>query len=282
MSTELIATIVIPIRLKSIRDDGFQRLTQLLSIIPNSYEIIIVDDGSPKSMIAHLQSLIMPHVKILRLNTRWKLFSLARARNTGLKAATAPVVIFHDVDFITHPSIYQKIEQHIQQIELATHPEKWFCLPVAFLTEQGNHHFVTHLKNNNLSIWHELIYNSLTPIYAKFIVEGSSAIVVNREQCLAMGGFDETYIGHGAEDFELLHRLSCLYPIAEQPVDYVVNTGSGEIKEYRGFRAYFALYGKEARGLGLNLVHLYHPKRKNWFYYRHRKNFKKLHQLMMT
>jgi predicted glycosyltransferase involved in capsule biosynthesis len=96
-----------------------------------------------------------------------------------------------------------------------------------------------------------------------------------------MGGHDERFEGHGAEDFELLHRLSRHYPIRKElPRDYSMNTGSGPIKEYRGFRAYFSLYGDSCYREGLCLVHLYHPKRKIFGYYKHRKNFRLLKKIM--
>ena len=109
---------------------------------------------------------------------------------------------------------------------------------------------------------------------------GSSCIVMNKSDLLDMGGHDESYDGHGAEDFELLHRLSSRYPIKERPVDYTLNTGSGEIKEYRGFRAYFALYGEQVVEEKVSLVHLYHPTRLVWGYYQHKRNFTKLKELM--
>jgi predicted glycosyltransferase involved in capsule biosynthesis len=105
-------------------------------------------------------------------------------------------------------------------------------------------------------------------------------MVLNKHHLLSIGGHDESYYGHGAEDFELLHRITEEYPISERPIDYSVNTGSGPISSYRGFRAYFALYGEPAVNSETILVHLYHPKRKGWGYYKHRRNFSKLKHLM--
>lgn len=281
--TNNIASIVIPIRAHKVTDNSLQRLQRLLKTIPAMFEIIVVDDGSPATVSEHLKAITEQRDNTLfhRLNTRWRRFSLARSRNQGARMANTPVVIFHDVDFIGMPAIYERIADEIQRRKLSQHPERFFCIPIGFLTLEATEHFLQDLPdNNNIEKWSYALATPAASHLLQHFVKGSSCIVMNRNDLLATGGHDESYDGHGAEDFELLHRLGERYPIREKPQDYSLNTGSGTIKYYRGFRAYFALYGEQVLDHGITLVHLYHPKRKGWGYYQHKRNFAKLKRLM--
>lgn len=273
-----IASIVIPLRIKSVKEDALNRLKRLLDVIPECFEVIVVDDGSSvKSRKEIIKIAKAASSEYIYLSTRWKSFSLARSRNVGAGSATTDVVIFHDVDFFGSTEIYQRIAAEIISRKLADKPENFFCIPVAFMTEEGTEKYFKGQSNNI-----DWIYNKklARKEWVNFVVDGSSCIVTNREDLLEMGGHDETYYGHGAEDFELLHRLGAKFPIAEKPEHYAENMGSGDIKEYKGFRAYFALYGQECRAQGCVLIHIYHPKRRGWGYYKHKRNFKKLRKLM--
>jgi predicted glycosyltransferase involved in capsule biosynthesis len=185
------------------------------------------------------------------------------------------------VDFIGSPLIYKCLSQLISERDVSNQPGNFFCVPVAFLDEQGTQRYLQGLKKQTTE--EKWPINGNTTELGKGIlhfVKGSSCIVLNKRQLIEIGGHDESYDGHGAEDFELLHRLGDLYPINDKPMDYSINTGSGPIQAYRGFRAYFALYGEQAFNAGVVMVHLYHPKRKQWGYYQHRRNFAKLRRLM--
>lgn len=281
------ASLIIPIRAKKVGERELLRLDELLACLPSGYEVIIVNDGSPGAVGKWIDGVVAKHhysarpITSLHLRTRFKKFSLARARNRGAKAATTPVTLFHDVDFLGAPSVYQRLLNHIKEQELATRPENFFCVPVAFLTEQATQHFISELKQNK-EAWCFRQRERLPLEHMQFLVQGSSCIVTNRDDLLSMGGHDEGFKGHGAEDFELLHRLACRFPIAEKPPEYERNMGSGNITEYRGFRAYFSLYGEQCRQAGCTLVHLWHPKRKGFGYYRHKQNFKRLQVIMQN
>ncbi|RUR42387.1 glycosyltransferase [Vreelandella populi] len=281
------ASIIIPIRANAVGSRELARLETLIACIPNGYEAVIVDDGSPSAVGQWIDGLVVLHhrasrpIKSLHLRTRFKKFSLARARNRGAEAANTPVVLFHDVDFLAATTVYQRLLAYIAQQELAIKPENFFCVPVAFLTEPATQHFM-HAFNQGNEAWCFRNRQQLPEESLHFLVQGSSCIVMNREDLLSIGGHDEGFKGHGAEDFELLHRLSCRFPIAEKPPEYERNMGSGTANEYRGFRAYFALYGEQCRQAGCTLAHLWHPKRKGFGYYRHKQNFKRLQQVMVT
>ena len=92
------------------------------------------------------------------------------------------------------------------------------------------------------------------------LVLGSSAILTRRTTLIDSGGHSEAFEGHGAEDFELLHRLSTAYPLGERPPDYAEDCGSAA-RPLTGFRAYFAQYGQAALAEGVFLYHPWHKSR---------------------
>lgn len=275
-----IATIVVPLRVKKANEESLVRLKRLLKVVPEYYEVLVVDDGSTSVASYEIMTICKEaKIEVLSLPTSKKTFSLARSRNAGAIYAKTAVVIFHDVDFYGSENVYGKIAEEIKLRKLSTTPQNFFCIPIAFLTEKGTEKYFSEYPSENIKwVYHREESNQK---WVNFVVEGSSCIVTNRDALIAMGGHDETYYGHGAEDFELLHRLGEKYPIADKPKDYVKNMGSGEVSEYRGFRAYFALYGRKCREDGCVLIHIFHPKRRGWGYYKHRRNFSKLRKLML-
>ncbi|WP_162619554.1 glycosyltransferase [Salinicola peritrichatus] len=285
MIEQPLASIILPIRAVEPEQREIERLERLMTTIPAAYEVVIVDDGSSRLVYRHLCSRYSewkkyrPVLQLRRLRTSRRRFSLARARNHGAKHACTPVVIFHDVDFIGVATTYERILKHIQKIDLVNHPENFFCIPVTFLNEPGTEYFLNAFERNE-EAWCFRNYDNWPHEQMNFLVQGSSCMVLNRKDLMRMGGHDQGFRGHGAEDFELLHRLSTRFPIAPRPPEYTRNMGSGNIKEYRGFRAYFALYGEQARKAGCTLVHLWHPKRQGNGYYRHKQNFKRLQKVL--
>jgi predicted glycosyltransferase involved in capsule biosynthesis len=273
-------SIIIPIRSKKV-DDNCYRLEYLLSVIPANYEIIVVDDGSSIEARKKIQQISVLRARYVYIRSSWKSFSLSRARNHGAKIATGNVVIFHDVDFLAPGSVYLDLYDLIIKRNLLNDPSRFFTVPVVFLTEFGTEQYKKDFFNCDKedSIRFRNVKRESSK-YIEFFVEGSSCIVVNRAHLLSIGGHDESYKGHGAEDFELLHRLGEEFPHFEKPRDYEKNFGSGNVNEYRGFRAYFANFGKVCSELDIVLVHQWHPKRKVFGYYKHKRNFNKLYKLM--
>lgn len=278
-----VATIIVPIRVSHQAREALARLQRLLSLIPSCFEVVVVDDGSAKRWKKEICNFAMArhNSQYLYLPTSKRRFSLARARNSGARRSTAEIILFHDLDFLGTTETYLQIANIIRNKLSPDNKQYFFCIPVAFLTEQGTKSYIKYLqslpRSTNWAFFKEAEQNG----GVKFLVQGSSCIVVYRTYFLEIGGHDESYDGHGAEDFELLHRLSSNYLIAKRPVDYPINTGSGKITEYRGFRAFFALYGQDCLTSGCVLVHLFHPKRKTSGYYQHERNFAKLKNLML-
>ena len=130
---------------------------------------------------------------------------------------------------------------------------------MAFLTPLGT----ASLRTAPGRVWRRLVASgSRAPAaLADRVVLGSSAIAIRREALLDSGGHCGQFSGHGAEDFELMHRLSARYPQGGRPQDYLTDFGSRLAAE-RGFRAYFARYARAPLAEGLMLAHQWHPPRR--------------------
>lgn len=280
--SDTVAAIIIPIRVKHQAKEALMRLQRLLSQIPECFEVVVVDDGSALRWQKEVCRLVMakPNSRYTYLPTSKQRFSLARARNRGAAESKSEIIIFHDLDFLGTTGTYLQIADFIGKKQ-PLQQQCFFCIPVAFLAESGTKNYLHHLQSGSIINNWDFYQAEESVGGVKFLVQGSSCIVLNRDYFLKVGGHDESYDGHGAEDFELLHRLSLNFPIAKRPADYAVNTGSGKITEYRGFRAFFALYGEECAKSECILMHLYHPKRKEIGYYQHERNFAKLKALML-
>lgn len=281
--SEIKLSVIIPIRAFYISSDEVIRLKLLLPKFGDGYEVIIVQDRCSKEVKKEIIKLRIEaknkNIIIVNNYSLNKKFSLSKLRNLGAKKASAKCIMFHDVDFIGTSQTYKKIIDYLEIIKLDNNPQNFFCIPVVFL-EKNYSRYITELLKNNEEKLERLKECQLKKDYIKFYVRGSSCIVLNKKDFKTIGGHNQRFKGHGAEDFELLHRLGERFPIADKPPDYSVNVGSGTTERYIGFRAYFSLYGIEAEENGCFLYHLWHGKRLTPKYYNHKKNFSLLKKMM--
>lgn len=275
-------SLIIPLRLTAATYQGVERLRRICASIPrNLYEIIISDYGTEEKYRQPLTMLEADDIRVLRHPAPHNIFSIGQCRDFAVQMASCPVIMFHDLDFLADREMYQKIYSEVVARGMATNVFDFFCVPVLFLTEAG-----TDLYFAQAALERPLLPdNSIQAIeLASHIVQaaafGSSAIVANRHHYLASGGHNARFHGHGAEDYELLHRLASLAPKGPWPHEYLTDFKTNTVRKYWGFRAFFALYGLEAYHQSLHLVHLWHPRRQEKGYFRARRNFSILKQAM--
>lgn len=277
-------TIIIPVRITSQVYQAEERLKRLAATIPrNKFEIIVSDYGTPPEHRATLDALAQDGIRVVsRPGVENQLFSPGHCRDYGVQQARTEVVMLNDLDFYANEAMYSNIHAEIMARNLAVNTYDFFCVPAFFLSEKGSRHYLSQLEPGpgfNYKI-HRLLYENKEG-FCLFPAYGSSAIAVNRAHYLALGGHNHEFCGHGAEDYDLLHRLSHYYPRGPRTADYYRDTKSNAVNRYLGFRAFFALYGIDVLNRGLFLVHLWHPSRtmiNN--YYQSRRNFALLEKTM--
>ena len=258
------------------------RLIRIIGNIPaEKYNVLMVDYGTPDAFRHELDGLECEQVKVIRHEATDDIFSIGHARDIGVQHATDAIVMFHDVDFFASTAMYERIHAEVGSRKMVTNAYDFFCVPVFFLSESGSD-LALRLVEESPAADHELhrhLYQSTAGV-VEFPAYGSSAIVVNKNHYSGIGGHSREFYGHGAEDYDILHRLSSYYPKGPRTADYYLDLKSNQISSYKGFRAYFALYGLDIFAKGIYFVHLWHPKRTIPGYQQSNRNFTLLADLM--
>ncbi|WP_415995286.1 hypothetical protein [Kluyvera sichuanensis] len=276
-------TVVIPLRITSDIYQAESRLRAIINNIPcDKFNVVIVNYGSAdeyQSLFSELSSL---HVKLVNVDVEDKIFSIGHARDLGVQWAEDDVVMFNDIDFYGNTDMYERIYQEVLSRDMYHNAYDFFCVPVFFLTEDGSQEIMSYNMMDR-SVFNNVVHKKISELHANFVdfpAYGSSAIVVNKNHYLAIGGHSREFYGHGAEDYDLLHRLASYHQRGPRTSSYYENTRSNSINDYKGFRAFFALYGIDVFNRGIYFQHLWHPKRKATGYQQTQRNFALLDNLM--
>lgn len=274
-------TLIIPLRVSDQVYQAIGRLKEIIKIVPSElYNILIVDYGTCDEFRDEIHLMSSSAVRIIREDCVNKPFSIGHARDLGVQHATDSIVMFHDIDFLCSTTMYERIHSEVEARNLLNNAYDFFCVPVFFLTEFGSKLAKDILSEKNSDICLQRLVYTASPAVVEFAAFGSSAIVVNKWHYLSIGGHSREFFGHGAEDYDLLHRLAHFNPKGPRTKDYYIDTKSNSILEYRGFRSYFALYGIDVFSRFIFQIHLWHPKREIVGYQQSNRNFKLLPSLM--
>lgn len=274
--------LIIPIRLTGATFEAGERLGRICDIVPQDlFEILISDYGTAPEHRGPLDAAEAAGARIVRHPSPHRLFSIGRARDFGVQMSTAPVIVFNDIDFCGTVSMYRAIHAEAVRRRMADNPFDFFCVPVLFLTEQGTRDWLD-AADDAKPFASALTVDALEQDRGRIqsVAYGSSAMVVNRNHYLSLGGHDPRFTGHGAEDYDLLHRLAAFAPKGPRPHDYFTDYKDNNVRSYWGFRPFFALYGLDVLPRGLHLVHLWHPRRMEKGYFRPAQNFRLLRRVM--
>lgn len=268
ISQDALITAIIPVRLSTDKlYDEVERIERIIATLPEAYTALIVDYGTGPARSGELRKVAQDcTVELVRVEAGDEPFSVGAARDIGTQHAKTPLVMYHDIDFLISRESYLKVVAECRLRGMPDNAYAFFALPGAYLTEDftsryldllasGEGFFADMLVHDGLMRHDKTVYDSNT--YA------ISAIVANRYHLLAIGGHDRSFKGHGAEDFELMHRLTSYYLKGPRTKNYYKNTKSNSIMNYEGFRAFYALYGIELFQRGLVVAHLWHPRRKD-------------------
>lgn len=276
-------TIIVPLRITEGVYQAKPRLEKIIKNVPaEKFNIIIVDYGTPKKFIGVLNGLEKNNVSIIKYESTKEIFNIGHARDLGVQYSKDDVVLFNDIDFLASTKMYDSIYEEVISRDMHNSAYDFFCVPVFFLSEEGTKASQELSDNNPYAdrVIQRKIIESHNG-FVEFPAYGSSAIVVNKNHYLGIGGHSREFFGHGAEDYDVLHRLSSYYIKGPRTSDYYVDTKSNNIKDYRGFRAYFALYGIDIFSKGIFFLHQWHPKRVIPGYHQSKRNFALLENLMV-
>lgn len=271
MSGSPVITAVIPVRLSTDRlYDEPERIARIIATLPRSYVPLIVDYGTGTERAGELQDVAAATgTRLVRVETGDQPFSVGHARDIGTLHAETPLILYHDIDFLLSPRSYERVLEEARLRDMPHNAYAFFALPGVYLTEDFTQRYLTLFAEGDASFADVMLHDGVMR-RDKSIYENHtyaiSAIVASRYHLLAIGGHDKSFVGHGAEDFELLHRLASYAPRGPKTLNYYRNTMNNSIQHYEGFRAYFALYGIDVFQRGLQMAHLWHPRREDASY----------------
>lgn len=275
-------SLIIPLRLTAATFEGALRLDRICRTVPDElFEIIISDYGTADAFAGPLNDLESRGIRVVRHPDPHALFSIGHCRDFGVQRAACPVVMFHDIDFLADSIMYRRIHAEAMARDMVANTFDFFCVPVLFLSEAGTQAYFA-ARQAGQAFLPDFSIDALERRgdLVQTAAFGSSAMVINRHHYLASGGHDRRFHGHGAEDYDLLHRLSSIAPKGPRTHDYMTDFKSNNVRNYWGFRAYFALYGLDVYSRGIFLVHLWHPRRQEKGYFQPRRNFRILRKAM--
>lgn len=243
-------TIITAVSYNSKKHYVYKRALELIEYFKNKkYQLIITDSSKNKYLISKYQN-----IKIIQLKHQ-SIFSPAIARNEAIKSASNKYIMFYDVDMTVSYDFFDKLEKKIIE-ELERKNNNFILLPFIYLTKEGTRIFE---KNKNIQEIKDDFLKGNNKL-VKTISLNSSAMVIKKTYLEHIGLFDTDFIGHGGEDFELIHRLSANNPHSKKPDDYYLNETSNIVANLKGFRRYMAYYTLPLLFEDLFLIHRWH----NW------------------
>jgi len=206
-----------------------------------------------------------------------KIFNPARARNVAVKHASAEYLFLHDVDLLYSVEFYDYLILEVDKLRSRGF-QSFAMLPCLYLTSEG-----TNKLQSNILDYENLKQSYLKgeSAYVSHLAACSSALLMQRAYYLELGGMDESFEGHGCEDFDLIHKLVMNQPLSKIEDDYYDDFVTQFPADYRGFRKYMLYYSLPYLFTPLYLVHLHHDRPlMNFFYFNRRNNEKKLQENM--
>lgn len=164
---------------------------------PRAYEVIIADSRSDDGTDAFVRSTIASSGAERLRYVPGPYGGRAAARNAGIAAARAPVVLFTDADIIASRDL---IERHV--LGRSTQSERVAIVGCELQVKSLEDYRQQRDDPATRRPLHPPTRRRLSWLY--FLTGNAS---VRRDDLQAVGGFDESFTGYGHEDLELGYRL---------------------------------------------------------------------------
>ena len=158
----------------------------------NSYEVVVVDDGSTDDTIPWLQQQAerFPHVRLLQQNHQGP----AAARNLGVEQAAGDTIVFIDSDLVVTDTFLQAHTEAIAQAQKTLGHNRLFTYGAVINT--------SNFENPTAEAY------KLTDFSAAYFATGN--VMIPRQWLIQAGLFDQRFSLYGWEDLELGVRLKNL------------------------------------------------------------------------
>jgi GT2 family glycosyltransferase len=186
----------------------YNRVDKLAVVLPSllaqtlpasEYEILIADSNSTDGTAEYLARVCADAGAGRIRHIPGAYTGRASARNAGIAAAQAGLVLFTDADIIASPDL---LERHVAGHAAAG--ERRFAIVGCELQIKSLEDY--RAQRDQPQSRHPLHPATRTRLSWLYFLTGNAS--ARREDLLAVGGFDEDFTGYGHEDLELGYRLS--------------------------------------------------------------------------
>jgi len=179
----------------------------VLSQTFDSFEVIVVNDGSSDETEQWVSQIPDPRVKLISQNNQ----GLAEARNTGIAHAQGEYIAFLDADDLWSPT---KLEKQVRVLE--KNPEAGLVYTwVTYIDEKGKSTGRVVKNQVEGDVWQQLVVHNL--------VECGSVAMVRRYCFDSVGVFDWNLSSFGSvEDWDMWLRIASRFPfkVVKEPLVY--------------------------------------------------------------
>lgn len=161
---------------------------------PSQYELLVCDSNSSDGTPEFFAQVERRHPSVRYLRGAYS--GRAAARNAGIAAARAAVVLFNDADILASSDLLSKhLRRHRERSGIA----------VVGLEVQVKDFAEYEFKRDNPQRRGHLHPPSRKALSWLYFLTGNAS--VRRDDLVRVGGFDENFTGYGHEDLELGYRL---------------------------------------------------------------------------
>lgn len=222
---KLFLSIIIPTyNRSSLLEKSLKYITEQIIIVDVSFEVIIVDDGSSDNTkdVFEKYKKKVSHIKYI-FRERDDLSGRARARNAGIEASQGLWITFLDCgvlipnDFVGN--IYsitkergEKLVVYHSVLGMYVEPEK-DDVSVIDCVSPTNFKKITE-ELSGIPEWidrraglFEMTNNELSNLSAPWSIGWTAALTTSNYLLKKIGGFDDAFLGWGAEDTDMCYRL---------------------------------------------------------------------------
>ncbi|MFJ4066620.1 glycosyltransferase [Pseudomonas sp. NPDC089996] len=269
-------TLVFGIRARDYNPWVLERLALVGSYYNPLPKVVIVDFGSPEDQSAKIKEICEQHGFDYQFVEDYETFSPAIARNSAVAHVKTPLIFFNDIDCFWTSDFFAKLAHAANIEQLDQYWDRMLNMPVYHLTEEATtdiaQGYVPEQEANALMSlkMEQTAHRSLASWrrqHVDFVAPYSNVFLIRKDYFEHLGGYNETFRGHGSEDFEFLIRYALISKYLPTPAhldkDFygpLRDAYYTELKEYKGYRRLFEVLSAPAELLGLKVMHLHHDK----------------------
>ncbi|RMH40131.1 MAG: glycosyltransferase [Deltaproteobacteria bacterium] len=272
-------SVVIPVRCRAPTRYLLPRLAALVDRLAGEAdtEVVVVDSASAPAEAAAMRRLCAQHGAALVTDPHpVEPFAPGIARNLGAERATGDTLVFFDADLRAPADLFARVRAWAAAPPA---PQAFLLIPSLYATRAETRRLEADPEADLAPLVDSLLAGDNHRV--SLVALSTSTVAVARDHFFAIGGNNPAYLGHGCEDFDLLHRLASRWPHARRPADYYEDVRTRFPGDYRGFRAYLAHYALPLLFDGLFTVHLWHDRPVRRRYFRQRRRNERLLQANM-